>query len=175
MTCQIDQGGVIDTEDHKPVGIGKGVIVIPGVAPGIVKLPLSAGHFIHQLVPDEGFKQRARVGVQDHFAIPLHHKKFPLYGRHHLAQREPHGGEIEMKGQAALEFPFRGNDGFENGNRRMVGEIIHIRTGVVAEGAGFRLFDKPGPRSGIESPAVFVFQHLRGAQIVALGIRQRDG
>ncbi len=72
-----------------------------------------------------------------------------------------------MKGQAALEFPFRGNDGFENGNRRMVGEIIHIRTGVVAEGAGFRLFDKPGPRFGIESPAVFVFQHLRGAQIVA--------
>jgi hypothetical protein len=35
MARQIDQGGVIDTENHKPVGIGKGVIVIPGVASGI--------------------------------------------------------------------------------------------------------------------------------------------
>ena len=113
--------------------------------------------------------------MQDHFAITLHHKKLALYGGHHLAQREPHGGEIEMKGQAALEFPLRGDDGFENGNRRMVGKKIHIWAGVVAEGAGFRLFDKPGPRSGIESLTVFIFQHLRGAQIVALGIRQRDG
>ena len=113
--------------------------------------------------------------MQDHFAITLHHKKLALYGGDHLAQREPHGGEIEMKGQAALEFPLRGDDGFENGNRRMVGKKIHIWAGVVAEGAGFRLFDKPGSRSGIESLTVFIFQHLRGAQIVALGIRQRDG
>ena len=84
MARQIDQGGVIDTVNHEPVGIGKGVVVIPGIAPDIVKLPLSAGHFIHQFVADEGFKQRARVGVQDNFAIPLHHKKFPLYGGDHL-------------------------------------------------------------------------------------------
>ena len=80
-----------------------------------------------------------------------------------------------MKSQAALEFTLRSNDGFENGNRRMVGEKVHIRAGVVAEGAGFCLFDKPGPRFGVESQAVFIFQYFRGAQIVALGIRQRDG
>lgn len=51
-----------------------------------------------------------------------------------------------MKRQTSLEFPLWGDDRFENGNRRMVGEIVHIRAGVMAEGAGFRLFDKPGGR-----------------------------
>jgi hypothetical protein len=40
--------------------------------------------------PDWFVKQCARVGVKDHFAITLHHKKLALYGGHHLAQREPH-------------------------------------------------------------------------------------
>lgn len=172
MMCQIDQGGVIDMENYKLVGIGKGVIVISGVVFGIVKLFFFVGYFIYQFVFDEGFKQCVWVGVQDYFVILLYYKKFFLYGCYYLVQCEFYGGEIEMKGQVVFEFFFWGNDGFENGNCWMVGEIIYIWIGVVVEGVGFCLFDKSGLCFGIESLVVFVFQYFWGVQIVVFGICQ---
>ena len=80
-----------------------------------------------------------------------------------------------MKSEAALQPPFRGNNGFIEGNGRMMREVVDVRAGIQAEGTGLRLLNKPWSRFGIEGLAVFGLKDFGRAQIVPVGIRQRDG
>ena len=57
----------------------------------------------------------------------------------------------------------------------MMCEVVVVRAGIQTKGTGFRLLNKPRPCFGIEGLAVFGFQNLGRAQIVPIGIRQRDG
>ena len=57
----------------------------------------------------------------------------------------------------------------------MAGKVVHVGTGIVAEDAGFRLSDKPRPRSGIEGFTLLRGEHLRCAQIMSLRIGKRNG
>ncbi|WP_228306096.1 DNA topoisomerase, partial [Klebsiella michiganensis] len=43
---EVDQRRVIDPINNKPVGVGKGVVIVPGVRIGIVKLAFAAGHSV---------------------------------------------------------------------------------------------------------------------------------
>ena len=56
MASQVDQRRVIDPINDKPVGVGKRVVVVPGVRIGIVELAFAAGHSVHQRFTDVGFK-----------------------------------------------------------------------------------------------------------------------
>ena len=76
-----------------------------------------------------------------------------------------------MKSEAALQPPFRGNNGFIEGNGRMMREVVDVRAGIQAEGTGLRLLNKPWSRFGIEGLAVFGLKDFGRAQIVPVGIR----
>ena len=57
----------------------------------------------------------------------------------------------------------------------MMREVVVVRVGIPAEGTGFRLFNKPWSRFGIKRLTVFRLQNFGRAQVVPIGIRQRDG
>ncbi len=57
----------------------------------------------------------------------------------------------------------------------MAGEVVHVGAGIVAEDTGFCLSDKPRTRPGIERFTLFCGKDFRRAQVMSLGVCQRNG
>ncbi|MNN41446.1 hypothetical protein D3C81_1555650 [compost metagenome] len=56
VTCDIGERGIRNAVNDEPVRVCKGIVVVPEAGFTIVGVPLAAGHLVHQLFTDIGFK-----------------------------------------------------------------------------------------------------------------------
>ena len=79
-----------------------------------------------------------------------------------------------MKSQRTFQSTFRGDDGFVDRYRRMMGKVIFVNTRVFAVGRRLSLVNEPRARFGVITLTLFAIGHYRGTQITALRIGQRN-
>ena len=167
MLRQLAHGLVRNLVDDKPIWIGKGIIVVPGLAGFIEKLPFTRCHFGQQLIGYNGLEKLTAIRVQQRQSLSIDDKKLAMHWRFHLAQRMAHRRQIKMERQRPLEFTIRRDNRFGQGYGLLFGEEISIGLGVAAEDSNITLVNKPRAASGIEGMDVGTLYRLRSSKVVA--------